>query len=62
MTQIRDRSGDPLHQSNEPERPIAPNADAARMLADLEEFLQMPDPLGPEGWEKVRQHIREHDL
>ncbi len=35
---------------------------ARQMLADLEEFLAIPDPLGPEGWETVRKHIQEHGV
>jgi hypothetical protein len=39
-----------------------PNERAAKLLADFERFLAMPDPLGPEEWESIRQHIKEHGL
>ena len=38
-----------------------PNERAARILADLQKFREM-DPLGPEGWEAIRQHIKRHGL
>jgi hypothetical protein len=44
------------------DQPVVSNPRTARMMADLEEFLKMPDPLGAEGWEELRQHIREHGL
>ena len=33
-----------------------------RISADLEAFLASPDPLGPEDWQAVQEHIRDHGV
>jgi hypothetical protein len=41
---------------------IALSAGARRNLENLAAVLGQPDPIGPEGWDQVRRHVKEYGV
>ena len=63
MSVVEDRpAADIMRTRNQRTKAKPLSAKAQRMPDDLDAVLSRPDPIGPEGWEAVRQHAREYGL